>query len=332
MNKSLIDRVYNVITENSLLKKGDKVLVCVSTGPDSMTLVTILNALKDKLGITTIGIAHVNHMIRKESEEEEIFARNYARKNNFEFHFLKADVITLAKKNKMGIEECARKVRYDFFFETKEKYGYDKIAVAHNLNDKVETVLLNMIRGTSLKGLIGMEYLSNDIIRPMLDISKKEVLEFCEEEKIKYYIDKTNYDDTYTRNKVRLNLIPMIEKDFNPNFLESISRMSDLISMDEKFIDKYTEKIVDESIISKNEDNIIYNYKYLMNEDMAVRARCAKKIVERLLNNAQGLEKKHILDIIKLMQNNITHKKYIIGNKFTVEILKKNVANIYKNK
>ena len=110
-----------------------------------------------------------------------------------------------------------------------------------------------MIRGCALKGLIGMEYESRSIIRPMLDIPKKDILEYLDEKNIKYFIDKTNFDDSYTRNKVRLNLIPMIEKDFNPNFLDSAARMSELLLMDEKFIDKYTEKIVNESIISKED-------------------------------------------------------------------------------
>lgn len=331
MNNSLEEKVFKVITDNNLLKKGDKVLIAVSGGPDSIFLLTMLKMLKEKLDIS-LGIAHVNHMIRKESEEEKLYVETFAKVNKIPFYYLKADVITLAKEHKMGIEECARNVRYDFFYDTKEKNGFDKIAIAHNQNDKVETVLFNMIRGCSLKGLAPMQYYSRDIIRPLIDIPKKDILEYLNENDIKYYIDKTNFDDTYTRNKIRLNLIPMIEKDFNPSFLDAVSRMSDLIAMDEKFIDNYTEKIVDQSIISSNNDNIIYNFKNIMCEDIAIKTRCAKKIVERLLNNTQGLEKKHILDIIKLMQNNITHKKYIIGNKFTVEILKKDVAKIYLNK
>ena len=331
MTKDLASRVYDVIESNNLISKNDKVLVAVSGGPDSMTLITILNALKEKLHIS-LAIAHVNHKIRKEADEEKIYVENFAKSINVPFYYLEKDVISEAKKHKMGIEEYARKIRYDFFYELKEKYGYDKIAIAHNLNDKVETVLLNIIRGSSVKGLIGIKYKNDDIIRPLLDIKKEEVMNFCKDNNINPCIDKTNFDDTYTRNKVRLKLIPFIEKEFNPSFIEGITRLSFLAENDEEFIDEYVKKIVNESIISKENNNIIFKYENIKSEKIAVKSRFIKNIVEELLMNTEGLEKKHILDIIKLLDNNIKGKKYIIGNKFTIVILKKYVAKIYKNK
>ena len=328
MTKDLVSRIYDVIVDNNLITKKDKVLVAVSGGPDSMTLITALNELKDKLKIE-LGIAHVNHKIRKEAYDEKVYFENYAKSINAKFYYLEAFVISEAKMHKMGVEEYARKVRYDFFEDIKNKNGYTKIAVAHNLNDKVETILFNMIRGSSLKGLVGMEYEKGSIIRPMIDLTKEEVLNFCKERNINPCIDKTNFDSKYTRNNIRLNLIPMIEENFNPNFLQSMSRMSSLIADDEKLITNYNEKIVNESIISKEKDNIIFKYSNILKEERAVKTRAVKKIVELLLMSTQGIEKKHILDIIKLIENNIKGKKYIIGNKFTVVVLKKNFAKIY---
>ncbi len=329
-NNSIDDRVKDVILKNNLIKENDKIVVAVSGGPDSMTLLVILNKLKEQLNFDIV-VAHVNHKIRQESEEEKVYVEKFCKDTNTKFFYLEKDVISEAKKHKMGIEEYARKVRYDFFYKVKEETKSDKIAIAHNLNDKIETIMLNMIRGCSLKGLTGMEYISNDIIRPMIDITKNEVLDFCKCNNINPCIDKTNFESIYTRNRVRLELIPMIEEKFNPNFLNRVNEMSKLIAYDNEFIQKYTEKIVSESIISSLEDNIIFNYENIMKEEMAIKLRAVRNIINKLMKNVQGIEKKHILDIIKLIDNNIVSKRYIIGNKFEIVIIKKNVAKISLN-
>lgn len=327
MNSNFVEKIKGTIINNNLITSGDKLVVAVSGGPDSMALLVSLNKIKEEIKFEMV-IAHVNHKIRKESDSEKIYVENYAKKMNLQFYYLEKDVISEAKSHKMGIEEYARKIRYDFFYEVKNKIGANKIVIAHNLNDKVETIMLNIIRGCSLKGLIGMEHKSNDIIRPMLDITKNEVMDFCKENNINPCIDKTNFENIYTRNKVRLDLIPMIEKNFNPNFVNRINDMSCLVKFDEEFLEKYTDKIVKDSIKFVSYDNIIFNYENIMKEDTSIKLRAVRKIINNLLKNVQGIEKKHIFDIIKLLKNNITGKRYIIGNKFEIVILKKNEAKI----
>ena len=323
----ILDKVKNNIIENELIKNGDKIVVAVSGGPDSMCLLDTLNKLKEELNFS-ICVAHVNHGIRKESDDEKVYAENYCKKYSIPFHYLKVDVPKLSKENKMSEETYGRKVRYDFFEEVRIKENASAIAVAHNLNDNVETVLLNELRGCGLKGLTGMDYKFGYIIRPLLNIEKKDIILYNNELELNPCIDKTNSEEIYLRNKIRLSLIPYLQE-LNPNFVENISRMRKILKEDNDFIEQYVDKVFNDTIVEENDDNIIFNYKELMNEHESVQKRVIRRIIEKKISNLDGIESVHVLDILKLLNNNIKGKKYIIGNKFTIEIVKKNTAIIY---
>ena len=323
----ILDKVKNNIIENELIKNGDKVVVAVSGGPDSMCLLDTLNKLKDELNFS-ICVAHVNHGIRKESDDEKVYVENYCKKYSIPFHYLKVDVPKLSKENKMSEETYGRKVRYDFFEQVRIEENASAIAVAHNLNDNVETVLLNELRGCGLKGLTGMDFRFGYIIRPLLNIEKKDIVLYNNELELNPCIDKTNSEEIYLRNKIRLSLIPYLQE-LNPNFVENISRMRKILKEDNDFIEQYVDKVFNDTIVEENDDNIIFNYKELMNEHESVQKRVIRRIIEKKISNLDGIESVHVLDILKLLNNNIKGKKYIIGNKFTIEIVKKNTAIIY---
>ncbi len=327
MEENIINIVQKNIDENNLIKNGDKVIVAVSGGPDSMCLLDSLFKLKDKIGFEVI-VAHVNHGIRKESDQEKIYVEDFCKARNIPFYYLKVDVPALSKERKMSEETCGRSVRYNFFEEVRKKEKANSIAVAHNLNDNVETILLNLVRGTGLKGLTGMDFKFNNIIRPLLTIEKKDILLYNKELELNPCFDKTNEEEIYLRNKIRLTLIPFLEK-LNPNFIENISRMRGILKEDNDFIDNYSDKILSKVIIKEDDSKIIFNFSLFMDEHNSIKKRIIRKIIERAISNLDGIENIHILDILNLLKNNIKGKKYIIGNKFRIEILKKNVAVIY---
>ena len=221
--KRIQKEVSNNIIQNNLIKNNDKIVVAVSGGPDSMCLLTVLNDLKSlfkkKYNINyELVVAHVNHSIRLESENEKIYVENVCEKLNIPFFYLKENVEAISKERKISVEACGRKIRYKFFNDVKNKTNATKIAVAHNLNDNVETVLLNLIRGCALKGLTGMDFLSNEIIRPLLTIEKKYILEYNIFQNLNPCFDYTNNENIYLRNKIRNILIPLLEKEYNSNF------------------------------------------------------------------------------------------------------------------
>lgn len=327
MVNNIINIVKNNIVENKLINKGDKVVVAVSGGPDSMCLLDVLYKIKDELDFNII-VAHVNHGIRKESDDEKIYVENYCIKRNIPFNYLKVDVPNLAKEKKLSEEACGREIRYEFFEKIRVKENAQLIAVAHNLNDNIETILLNEIRGCGLKGLTGMDFKFNKIIRPLLTIEKKDILVYNDILELHPCIDKTNEEEIYLRNKIRLSLIPYLEE-LNPNFVKNISRMRSILKEDNDFIEEYTNNIFNRVIIKEDDSKIIFNFSIFMNEHDSIKNRVVRKIIERKISNLDGIESIHVLDIIKLLNNNIKGKKYIIGNKFTIEITKKNIAVIY---
>lgn len=335
-NNCMLEKVKCDVLTSKCIEDRDSIIVAVSGGPDSMALLDILykfkTEFKEKYNIYySISVAHVNHMLREESKYEKVYVENFCKERNIEFYYLEKDVKNESIQHKMGTEEYARKIRYDFFEEVRNKVNANKIAVAHNLNDNAETILLNIIRGCGIKGLCGMTMINGNILRPLINISKKDILKYCEYNDIQPCFDKTNEQDIYTRNKIRLNLIPTIERELNSNFVNNLLRLRDLAIIDEEFLNSFTVDIVSKAIQNADNDCIIFNYKNILEQSDSIKQRSVREIIYRKMNNVEDIGNIHIMDILKLLENNIPRKKYIIGNKFTIEILNKHVAKIYCN-
>lgn len=328
-NKNIFEITIDSTINRNLICDGDSVVAGVSGGPDSMFLLHLLVALKQKLEFK-LYVAHVNHGIREEAVEDENLVKAYCENNEIPFYVLHADVLKLAQNEKISTELCGRNVRYNFFKEIMKKTGSKKLAVAHNMGDNVETVLLNILRGTGIEGLAAMQYeiyskvIEGIIIRPILDLKKADIVRYLDDDNVPYAIDKTNLSCDYTRNKIRNVLIPYLEKEYNPNILETLNRTAYLASQDEQIINEYVNQKYNSLNIKRFENcEIIIPADEVNNNTVPVRYRLIRKILEDLLGNIQGIELIHIHDICELIQKCITGKKYIIGNKFEVEVLKK---------
>ena len=328
------DKVINNIIEKDLIKDGDRILVGVSGGPDSMCLLDLLNELKnyfekEKNIRYYLSVAHVNHGIRLESEVEVSYVKNFCKKLNIPFFYLKEDIPVLAKELKQSEETTGRMVRYSFFENICKEQNFNKIATAHNMDDDIETVLLNIIRGSGLKGLCGINYKTNNIIRPLLNVSKKDILEYNVLKNLNPCFDKTNEQTIYSRNKIRNKLIPTLKNEYNSNVCENIVRMKNILVEEEDFLENYAKKIVDNMIVENVDKKLIFNFECLKHEHIAIKKRIIRSLLFKKLNTLDGIESIHISDILNLLEKNIKGKKYIIGNKFEICILKKNIAVIY---
>ena len=335
MNK-LLEQVKNNIYTYGLIEDKDIIVIGLSGGPDSMFLMHALATLKPILekekGITyRLHAAHVNHKIREEAGYDENLAMEYATALGVPFHVLAMDVEAEAKRLKIGTEECGRRVRYDFFNKVKEELKATKIAVAHNAGDNAETIMLNFLRGAGLQGLSGMEYINADIIRPILDIDKKDILEYLDENKIPYAIDRTNLENDYTRNKVRNDLLKKIEKEFNPNIITALNRMAKINKQDNEIILNAVKDAYNNLGVKKEINQITIDTRKFNEYSEAMKFRLVRQIVMDLTGNVQNLEMVHVKDTCKLIEANITGKQYILGNKYKVVIVKKNTAVFMKN-
>ena len=313
----LQDKVLKTIQKYNLIQNGDSIVIGVSGGPDSMTLLNVLINLKQKLEISKIVVATVNHMIREEAEEETKFVENFCESHGIEFYLKKVDVQEEARSKKISTELAGRNARYDFFEEVLKKTGSNKIATAHNSNDNAETVLMNLLRGSGVSGLKGIEKIRDGkFIRPIIECKRSEIEQYCLENKLNPRYDKTNNENTYTRNKIRNMLIPYIEENFNPNIVDSLNRLSTIATKEDEYIHKIVENsfkdIVITADISKKE--IILDLKKFNELDEVIKSRLILYTISEILGTSQGIEKIHIEDIIKLCGNNIGNK-YLMPNK-----------------
>lgn len=320
------EKVLKTIKKFNLIENGDKIILGVSGGPDSISMLNILNNIRNdkKLQLKfDIIVAHVNHNIRKEAIDDQKFVENFCKKINIPFYVKSIDIPQISKNQKIGEEEAGRNARYQFFDEILEKEHANKIAIAHNKNDKIETIIMNIFRGSGIAGLRGIEPIKNNkYIRPLIECERKEIEQYCKEQGIEPRIDKTNFENEYTRNKIRNIIIPYIKKEFNPNIIETMDRLSNLVKEEDEYLEKMVETKYKQFIKEESSKQITLDLKKFNNEEKVIKSRLLLYTISRLLGSTKGIEKVHIEDIIKLCQNNIGNK-YLMPNK-NIKILVKN--------
>ena len=330
-------KVIETIRKYNLIVDGDKIVLGVSGGPDSICMLDNLREVKEEQIIEfEIYVAHINHMIREEAIDDEKYVQEYCKKYNIECFVKRADVQKIASEKKIGTEEAGRKVRYDFFEEVLQKTESNKIAIAHNKNDKIETIIMHLLRGSGLSGLKGIEPIrDNKYIRPLLECERTEIEQYCEDKKLNPRIDKTNFENEYTRNKIRNIVIPYIKKEFNPNIIQTLSRLSDLAADESNYIELQTQKAFEKILIAKEKEQITLNLKEFNKQDKVIKNRLILYTTKELMGSTQGIEKIHIEDIIKLCQNNVGNKFLTPNKNLKVLVKDKKIffikQNTYKN-
>ena len=319
----MIEKVIETIKKYNLIEDGDKIILAVSGGPDSISMLDILYKIQQNEKINfKIVVAHVNHMIREEAMEDAIYVKDFCEKRNIEFYLKSIDVKKIANNNKIGTEEAGRKERYKFFDELAKKINANKIAIAHNKNDNVETVFMHILRGTGINGLKGIEPKRGMYIRPLIECERKEIEEYCEENNLEPRIDKTNFENIYTRNKIRNVVIPYVQKEFNQNIVQTIDRLSKLVIEEEEYMDKQVKKVFNDLLLFEDEKEIQIDLKKFNNLEKVIKSRLILYTITRIFGSSERIEKIHIEDIIKLCSNNIGNK-FLTPNK-NIKILVKN--------
>lgn len=320
------EKVLNTIKKYNLIENGDKLVLGVSGGPDSISMLNILNDIRNDKNLHIefdIIVAHVNHMIREEAKEDEKFVKEFCEKIKVPFYSKSIDVQKIANNKKIGTEEAGRNARYEFFDEILKNTNSNKIAIAHNKNDKVETMIMNMLRGSGIAGLRGIEPIKNDkYIRPLIECERFEIEEYCAQNNIEPRIDRTNFENVYTRNKVRNIVIPFIKQEFNPNIIQTMDRLSDLVKEEDEYLEKVVETKYKEYVQQENKKQIIMDLKGFNEQEKVIKSRLLLYTISRLFGTTKGIEKIHIEDIIKLCEKNIGNK-YLTPNK-NIKVLVKN--------
>ncbi len=318
------EKFLNLNKECNLIEKGDVIVVGVSGGPDSITLLTCLEKYKKLLGCKII-VAHVNHLIREDSTDDELYVENICKKLNIPFYVKRAEVEKEAKKNKRGTEDMGRIIRYEFFDEVLEKEHANKIAIAHNMNDNAETVILNLLRGTGLSGLEGIKpFEYNKYIKPLINCTREEIEDYCEKENLNPRIDSTNKENIYRRNIIRNKILPEL-KEINPNIVMTLSNTSKVISDANEYIEKnvsdtyFKLKHMEHDDKEKEKENLIYfSLKEFNEEENVIKQGLVFKVIEEITGSTKNIEKKNVDDIILLAKRNIGNKHMELNKKIKI--------------
>jgi len=260
-----------------MLKEGDKVLVGFSGGPDSTALLHVLKSL----GIKTYAL-HIHHQLRdKNADEDEKFAVQVCQDWDIPITTRKIDVKKYAKEHKMSIEESARVLRYEVLSKEASRLRCNKIAIGHNANDNTETVILNLTRGTGLSGLAGIPPKRDNIIRPLIEMTRKDLLQYLRKFKISYCTDMSNIELGYRRNYIRHKIIPYLNK-INPNLDQTILRTSEIIRTTNNDIISMVEETKKEVIIKVDPNGVVLDIKKLLFYNLLIRREIIKTILPRL--------------------------------------------------
>ena len=326
----MLNKVINYIKENELIKQEDKILVALSGGPDSVCLLHILYELKDKFNLD-LGAIHINHMLRgNESDADEKYIINLCDELGIKHYVKRINIEYVAKDSNVSLEVAGRNERYKAFEEIRNKYNYNKIAVAHNANDQAETVLMRIMRGTGLEGLTGIKPKREDgVIRPILCLNRQEIEGYCEEKKLNPRIDASNYERIYSRNKVRLDILPYMKEHFNKDIIDTFNRMTLLLQKDNEFIEEYSKKWY--NIYCENYDKKLKVSKELFKKEMdAIITRVVIRAFKEISNSHQNFEMKHIYEIVNLAGKG-TGKKINLTNRIICENLYGDIIFSIKN-
>lgn len=295
------EKVFAYIRKNRLIQEDDNIVVGLSGGADSVSLFYILREYKKMVQFNLYAV-HINHNIRgEEALRDEKYVEKICEEENVPLFIFSCDVTGIAKKNRLSVEEAGRIIRYEKFREVLNAHGGGKIAVAHHMNDQAETIMFNMIRGSGIKGIGGMNTANGDIIRPLLCVKRAEIEEYLSSIGREYCTDSTNLHDDYMRNRLRLKLIPYIEENINANFVENINEMAQILRETDDFMADCTDKIYGDSLIEKEDKKVILDTKILRNAHSAIVKRVIRKSFLEAGMGLKDVTKTHTEDVAALI-------------------------------
>lgn len=297
----MLSKVHKVIWKYEMLKPGDVVFTAVSGGPDSICLLHCLVKLKSRLGLKKVVAAHLNHMFRGEQADEDAkFVENFAFQMGLECIVEKRNVSEIARKFKLSAQDAARRERYDFLCSAAQEYGA-KIAMGHHADDQAETVLMHFLGGSGTEGLRAMEPVKGNIIRPLLFVKKGEIIEYCERNNLPTREDPTNIKDIYLRNKIRLQLMPLLEKEYNSNLVDCLTKTSEIMRAENDALQKLQQETLRKIIKKSEEQEVVLNLKGFLEQHLAVKRRIIRYCYNELRGNEdQGLLFNHVEDVLEL--------------------------------
>jgi tRNA(Ile)-lysidine synthase len=335
----IYDKFALEVKKYHMLKPRDKILLAISGGPDSVALLLSFLKLKKTLHLKLAAV-HINHKLRtKESNLDEKFVKELCKLFKVKLYIKRIDVASLAKKEKLSLEDAARQARLKVFEDLAQKQRINKVALAHTKDDQAETYLMRLLRGAGLKGLSGIwpirKYGKIVLVRPFLKVSKKEIISFLKENKQSYRIDSSNLTTDYLRNKIRLEAIPYLRKNYNPQLIDVLCRQADISRLAYEYIHRQA-KSAYLQICKSRRGEIIFDLAKLRNLDEAVALELIRFALNRLKGDLKDITFENLYTLWQAAQNRkgsevVTVTNNIVGLReySTLKIAKTSVGKLY---
>lgn len=312
-----------IIKQNDLVAAGNKVLLAVSGGPDSLAMLELFCQISSEFAIE-IAVAHFDHQFREESAAEAEFVKNKAAQLGVEFYLKTVDLPALIKQNNLSAETAAREARFKFFRKLMIEKQFDLLALAHHQDDQAETVLLNLFRGSGLQGLGGIDLKLNfkgiEIIHPLLYFSKEEILNYCRTNNLQPCFDSSNQESIYSRNIIRNQILPLVEKKLNPQVKEVIARNAEILTAEDNFLNKLALTSYQQLMLSESKLEIALDLTDFKKQEQVLQRRILRLAYQKLNNNLEDLYLEHILEIEKLLLSEQTGRGIDLPGRIRVEI------------
>ncbi len=319
----IISRAHNTIKKYNMIHPNSRILVGLSGGPDSICLLKVLNKLSDDYQIKLFAF-HLNHKLRgKESDADEKFVKEFCSTLKVQCRTTKIAVRDYAQKKKLSLEQAAREIRYQQLEKARKYWKCNKIALGHNANDNVETVISNLVRGTGLRGVVGIPPVRDRIIRPLIEIERDTIVEYLKNNRIDYRIDSTNFDPKFRRNFIRTIIIPKLKK-LNLNLIETITRFSNIVREENNYLNQLAKQAVKKVVIKRTKQGVLLDNKAFLSYNLAIQRRLLKLLkpelgFERIDSIMEVTEKKSV-GITELGSNIVAQREY---DKLYIGLLKR---------
>jgi len=312
----LLQRVSGYISRHRMVERGDKVLAAVSGGPDSIALLHILYLLKDELGIS-LHVAHLNHMFRgEESEKDALFVAEAAKRYGLPVTVKAVDVPQYRLRRHLSNQVAAREIRYGFFLETAGQAGASKVALAHQGDDQAETILINFLRGAGTTGLKGIPPVREGFyIRPLLNVRRSEIEAFCSEMNLAFRQDSSNLKPVYTRNRIRLNLVPLLEKEYNTGLVPALLRLGEICREEDSCLDDLAQAAFQGALLESGPGQVLLSLERLSAAPLAIRRRILRRAWQAASGAAVNLDFQHAEAVLGLINSGTTGSQTVMpGN------------------
>jgi len=298
-------KVNHYIKEQGIITAGDHILIGVSGGADSLALLYFLDKFKEAYAVT-IGVAHLHHGLRGEAADaDEAFVRTFCEERAIPFYSRRRNIREISQDDKISIEEAGRNERYGFFQTVAREHGYNRIALGHHINDQAETMLMRLIRGTGVKGVSGIKSSRNNFyIRPFLCLTKKEIVAYCAINQLAYRTDATNFQRDYTRNRIRLDIMPLI-LEINPRAELHFNEFTIIANEYEAFFEKYVDTI-QEKLISRRDGSVFLDRALWLGEEPVVQKELLRRLIFEFKGSLKEIEYNHITAFYSLLKSDKT--------------------------